>query len=132
MRTALFWKHPSKLTIIGEAFNLSKTHMTLKTLVSLNQDPLVQGFRPSIDVTMKSVANVYGENAVGVILTGMGEDGARGMKTIKRKNGRTIAQDETTSMIFGMPKRVIEEGDADYVLPLFEISQRMIQMLQER
>ncbi|MCJ7632929.1 chemotaxis response regulator protein-glutamate methylesterase [Candidatus Bathyarchaeota archaeon] len=102
-----------------------------RVVISLNQDPLVHCLRPSIDVTMKSVADVYGESAVGVILTGMGEDGAQGMKAIKRKNGRTITQDEATSLIFGMPKRVIEEGAADYVLPFFEISQGMIQLLQE-
>lgn len=100
-----------------------------KTIISLNQHPLVHGLRPSVDVTMKSVAAVYGEDAIGIILTGMGEDGAEGMRAIKRRNGKTIAQDEATSLIFGMPKRVIEKGDADYVFPAFEISKGIIKLL---
>ena len=100
-----------------------------RAVICLNRDPLVHGLRPSVDVTMKSVAEVYGENAVGIILSGMGEDGAKGMRAIKRKKGKTIAQDEATSLIFGMPKRVIERGDADQVLPVFEISQGIIQLL---
>lgn len=113
-------------------------HMTVKKkiiqgkpkgIISLNQGPFVQGFRPSIDVTMKSVADAYGENAVGIILTGMGVDGAEGMRAIKRRNGKTIAQDEATSLIFGMPREVIDRGDADYVFPIFKISQGIIQLL---
>ena len=113
-------------------------HMTVKKkrirgkveiIIGLNLGPFVHGLRPSVDVTMKSVAAVYGENAIGVILTGMGEDGAEGMRAIKRRRGKTIAQDEATSLIFGMPKRVIERGDADQVLPVFEISQGVIQLL---
>ncbi len=100
-----------------------------KVIISLSQDALVHGLRPSVDVTMKSVASVYGKNAVGVILTGMGEDGVEGMKAIKTRNGKTIAQDEATSLIFGMPKRVIEEGDADHILPVFEISQGIIRLM---
>lgn len=113
-------------------------HMTVKrimtegatrAIISLNQGPQVHGLRPSVDVTMKSVADVYGENAVGIILTGMGRDGAEGMRAIKRRNGKTIAQDEATSLIYGMPREVIEKGDADYVFPVFEISQGIIQLL---
>lgn len=100
-----------------------------KIIISLNQGPYVHSLRPSIDVTMKSVADVYGENAVGIILTGMGEDGAEGMRAIKRGGGKTIAQDEATSLIFGMPREVIENGDADYILPVFEITKRIIQLL---
>jgi len=100
-----------------------------KVVIGLNQDPFVHGLRPSVDVTMKSVADVYGKNVVGIILTGMGRDGAEGMRAIKRRNGKTIAQDKATSLIFGMPREVIERGDADYVFPVFEISQGIIQLL---
>lgn len=100
-----------------------------KVVIGLNRGPFVHGLRPSVDVTMKSVAEVYGENAVGIVLTGMGRDGAEGMRAIKRRNGKTIAQDKATSLIFGMPREVIERGDADYVFPVFEISQGIIQLL---
>jgi len=102
---------------------------TKEVVIRLNQDPVVHGLRPSVDVTMESVADVYGENAVGVILTGMGRDGAEGMRAIKSRNGRTIAQDKATSLIFGMPREVIERGDADFVFPIFEISQGIVQLL---
>ena len=101
----------------------------VKTVISLNKSPLVHNLRPSIDVTMKSVAGVYGENAVGIILTGMGNDGIEGMEAIKSRHGKTIAQDEATSLIFGMPKKVIESGYADYIIPAFNISQEIIQLL---
>lgn len=101
----------------------------VRAVISLNKKPLVHGLRPSIDVTMKSVAEVYGENAVGVLLTGMGEDGVEGMDAIKTKGGKTIAQDEATSLIYGMPKKVVENGDADHVLPVFKISQEIIHLL---
>ena len=111
------------------AVKKKRVQSKVKIIINLNQDPFVHGLRPSVDVTMKSVADVYGENAVGIILTGMGEDGAEGMRAIKRRKGKTIAQDEATSLIFGMPKRVIDDGNADRVLSLFEISQGIIQLL---
>jgi len=101
----------------------------VRAVISLNKNPLIHGLRPSIDVTMKSVAEVYGKNAVGVLLTGMGEDGVEGMDAIKAKRGKTIAQDEATSLIYGMPKKVVENGDADHVLPVFKISQEIIHLL---
>jgi two-component system chemotaxis response regulator CheB len=61
----------------------------------------------------------------------MGEDGAEGMRAIKSKGGKTIVQDEATSLIFGMPKQVIKKGNADFILPMFEISQGIIQLLWE-
>ena len=100
-----------------------------KIVISLDQGPLVHGLRPSVDVTMKSVADIYGENAIGVILTGMGEDGVEGMRIIKRRSGKTIVQDEDTSLIFGMPKQVIEEGCADHVFSVFKIAEGIVRLL---
>lgn len=99
-------------------------------VIGLNRNPPVDRLRPSIDVTMRSVAAVYEENTIGVILTGIGKDGTIGMKAIKREGGKTIAQDEATSLIFGMPKKAFEEGTVDQMLSLFNISQGVIQMLQ--
>lgn len=82
---------------------------------------------PSIDCTMQSAARVYGEDAIGVILSGMGNDGTQGMKAIKVRGGTTIAQDEN-ALIFGMPKSVIEAGWADQVLPLEAIAEAMMEL----
>lgn len=102
---------------------------SIKAVISLNKNPLVKHLRPSVDVTMLSVADVYGENAIGVVLTGMGDDGTDGMHAIKAKNGKTIVQDEDSSLIFGMPKQVIKNGDADYTLSLFMISRKILELM---
>jgi two-component system, chemotaxis family, protein-glutamate methylesterase/glutaminase len=77
---------------------------------------------PSIDIIMKSAAREYGSEAIGVLLTGVGDDGARGMEAIKQAGGHTIAQDESTSLIFGMPRAAIDLGCVDEVLPLHLIA----------
>ena len=82
--------------------------------------------RPSVDVLFRSAARYAGQNAVGVILTGMGDDGARGMLEMKRAGARTIAQDEATSVVFGMPKEAIKLGAVDKVLPLPSIAGAML------
>ncbi|TAN40369.1 MAG: chemotaxis-specific protein-glutamate methyltransferase CheB [Nitrospirae bacterium] len=79
-------------------------------------------YRPSCDMLLASVAEAFGNKAVGVILTGMGSDGVEGIKRIREAGGRTIAQNEMTSIIFGMPKLAIESGCIDAVLPLEAIS----------
>jgi two-component system, chemotaxis family, protein-glutamate methylesterase/glutaminase len=84
-------------------------------------DP-VSGHRPSVDVMFDSCARSLGANAVGVILTGMGADGARGMLAMRRNGARTIAQDEETCVVFGMPKEAIARGAVDEVLPLGRIA----------
>ena len=89
--------------------------------VRLTEDPPVNSVRPAVDMTMESAAEVVTGPLVGVILTGMGEDGAAGVKSIKAVGGRTLAQDEATSAVFGMPKRAIETGYVDEVLPIEEI-----------
>ena len=101
----------------------------LKAVISLNKDPLVNDLRPSIDVTMGSVVKVYGSNTVGVILTGMGKDGAEGMSKVKRKGGYTIAQDEKTSVIYGMNRVAVEIGAVRDVLSLYEIPKKIIEHL---
>lgn len=89
--------------------------------VVLNQEERVMFLRPAVDVTMEGLPRVYGNKIVGVILTGMGRDGARGMAAIKKAGGITIAQDKNTSTIYSMPRVVAEEGNADYILPLDRI-----------
>lgn len=79
------------------------------------------GHRPSITTTMRSAAKVHGADAIGVLLTGMGKDGARGLEAIHRSGGTTVAQDEATSVVHGMPARAIELGVVDHVLGIDEI-----------
>lgn len=98
-------------------------HMELKRsgsryYVSLNDTPHVNRHRPSVDVLFRSVAKYAGKNAIGVIMTGMGSDGAAGMLEMRKANAYTIAQDEETSVVFGMPKEAIKLGAVNKVLPL--------------
>jgi two-component system chemotaxis response regulator CheB len=86
--------------------------------ISLTMDPPVNYVRPSADVTMISMAETFGRKNVAVVLTGIGSDGANGIKSIKDKGGFTIAQDKETSVVFGMPKAAIETGCVDIVAPL--------------
>jgi len=87
------------------------------------------GFRPSVDLVMASAARVFGDAAMGVLMTGMGRDGALGMKEIKKYNGRTIAEAESSCVVFGMPRAAIEAGAADRVAPLPRIVSEIISML---
>ncbi len=94
--------------------------------VEVKQGPLVCHQRPSVDVLFNSVAQYAGANAVGVILTGMGADGARGMAAMKEAGAKTIAQDEASCVVFGMPKEAIKTGAVDVVLPLKDIAAQMV------
>jgi two-component system chemotaxis response regulator CheB len=82
--------------------------------------------RPSVDVLFNSCADQLGANVIGVILTGMGADGARGMKNMRDAGARTFAQDEATCVVFGMPKEAIAVGAVQTVLPLNAIPQAML------
>jgi two-component system chemotaxis response regulator CheB len=86
--------------------------------VSVKNGPLVSRHRPSVDVLFRSAARYAGANAVGIIMTGMGDDGARGLLEMKQAGAFTIAQDESSSVVFGMPKEAIALGAADKILPL--------------
>lgn len=84
--------------------------------------PPVNRHRPSVDVLFRSTAECAGADALGIILTGMGDDGARGLKLLHDRGARTIAQDEQTCVVFGMPKEAISLGAADHVLPLDQVA----------
>ncbi|GAK59103.1 chemotaxis response regulator protein-glutamate methylesterase 1 [Candidatus Vecturithrix granuli] len=91
--------------------------------IALHQGPLENGCRPSADVLFRSVAEIYGKKALGIVLTGMGKDGLEGVKAMKAREATIIAQDKDTSIAWGMPRSVVEAELADYVLPLQEIAQ---------
>jgi two-component system chemotaxis response regulator CheB len=97
--------------------------------LTTSQAPPVDGHRPSVTVTFQSVARHYGNSGVAVLLTGMGSDGASGMQSVFQAGGLTIAQDESSSVVFGMPKQAIELGAAQYALPPDEISQALLRVL---
>lgn len=88
-------------------------------------------FMPSVNVMMESVLSVYGKNTIGVLMTGMGDDGADAMVKIKKAGGITIAESEETAIVFGMPREAIERGGADYVEPSYKIAERIVQAVYE-
>jgi two-component system chemotaxis response regulator CheB len=98
-------------------------------IAELNQGPLVNRHRPSVDVLFRSVANIAGANALGIILTGMGKDGVQGMLEMKQAGSHTIAQDEASCVVFGMPKEAIAAGAVREVLPLQNIARRTLEYL---
>ncbi len=108
-------------------------HMTVNSmgLISLNRAPLSHGLRPAADYLFHSVAKTYGKSAVGIILTGMGSDGAEGLLAMRDMGARTIAQDEDTCVVFGMPAVAIKLGAAEQIKPLPHIAEALIQLVQE-
>ncbi len=91
-------------------------------MVVLTEGPSVNGCRPAADVTMLSAVKVYGRRTLGVVMTGMGKDGAAGALAIKKAEGKTCAQDQMTSVIYGMPKAAVDVGAIDEVVPLADIA----------
>ncbi|SFH74697.1 protein-glutamate methylesterase/protein-glutamine glutaminase [Planctomicrobium piriforme] len=97
-----------------------------RVLINLTDDPPEHGSRPSVDVLFRSAVNVYGPRALGVILTGMGRDGAAGCAALKSAGGRVIAQHHEGCVVYGMPKAVVEAGLADFCLPLDRVSDAIL------
>ncbi len=99
-------------------------------VIQLTDDPPLNGHRPSGDVLLESIAKEYKDKAIGVILTGMGRDGATGIAAIKDAGGKTIAQDEETSVVFGMPKVAIDMNAAQKILPINKIALEIARLLE--
>jgi two-component system chemotaxis response regulator CheB len=100
--------------------------------IELSDGPPVNFVKPAVDILFRSVAQQVGKNAVGAILTGMGEDGARGLREMRDRGAQTFAQDEATSVVFGMPKKAIDMGGAERVLPLQQIGRALIDAIQHQ
>jgi two-component system chemotaxis response regulator CheB len=98
-------------------------------VVALTEAPPVHGQRPAADVTLKSVSQIFGGRVIGVVLTGMGRDGAVGLAAVKAAGGRTLAQDRATSTVYGMPRAAVELGVVDQVLPLGEFAPAINRLL---
>jgi len=109
-------------------------HMTLirdkkDFKISLNKDNPINGHRPSVDVLMNSIAKLNLENVIGIILTGMGSDGAIGLKELKQKTAYIIAQSQESCVVFGMPKSAINLGVVDKILPIEEIGKEITKIM---
>ena len=104
----------------------------VRYLVRIKNGPSVNHQRPSVDVLFQSVARNAGESAIGVLLTGMGADGAKGLLAMHEKGAYTLAQDEETSVVFGMPREAIKLGAVDDVLPIQQIPQAIVSFLQKQ
>jgi len=109
-------------------------HMVLKRsgaryYVDLDDGPRVQRQKPAVDVLFNSVAKIAGKNVLGVILTGMGADGAEGMMEMKKEGAINIAQDEASCVVFGMPKEAIKAGGVDHIHPLEKIPEMMVKLV---
>ena len=107
----------------------SRRHLRVRAglRISLEDGPVLMGFKPSCDALLTSVAEACGENAIGVVLTGMGRDGAQGLKEISLKGGHTVAQNEASCVVFGMPREAVQLGAAQRILPLEKIASSLIE-----
>jgi two-component system, chemotaxis family, protein-glutamate methylesterase/glutaminase len=123
---------PGRVLIAPGNFHMTVSRFGAEPRVSLNQNENVNGHRPSVDVLMHSVALEYGNRAVGVIMTGMGKDGAEGLHELRMKGGHVISQDKDTSVIYGMNREVVQNGDAHEVVPVEAIAGRLREALQRR
>jgi len=99
-----------------------------RIVLKLSDAPPVNSCRPAVDVLFRSIDEVVGGNVVSVVLTGMGSDGAAGVKVLREKGAWSIVQDEATSVVWGMPGAVAQHGDADEILPLDRISDRIAEL----
>ncbi len=112
---------PGVVYIAPGDFHMILQHKGDGAVISLNQGPPENFCRPAVDVLFRSVAKVYGPNALGVIMTGMGQDGYKGVMDMKKQGAMVFAQDQASSVVWGMPSAVINGGLADCVLPLDQI-----------
>ncbi len=100
--------------------------------IFLDKSEKINNVRPAVDFTLNKVAEIYKSNTIAAILTGMGRDGQKGAFKVKYYLGKVIAEDESTCAVFGMPKAVIEEGYADFILPAYKIAEKLVELVQER
>jgi two-component system chemotaxis response regulator CheB len=112
----------------GDA-NLSIVRRNGRLHTQLIREPAQSRYMPSVDVLFESIAMTIGNRAVGIILTGMGDDGARGLLSMRRAGAYTLVQDETSSTVFGMPRAAIELGAAHKILSLADLPSKIMKML---
>jgi len=118
---------PGRVLIAPGGYHMVLQRSGANYYVSIKDGPAVCHQKPSVEVLFNSVAKYAGPNAVGAILTGMGNDGAKGLLAMRQAGAHTIAQDEATCIVFGMPKEAIKLDAAEFVLPLDKIASALIQ-----
>jgi two-component system, chemotaxis family, protein-glutamate methylesterase/glutaminase len=119
----------SSILIAPKDFTIRVEKVEDNGVIKLSREASPYKIKPYIDLMMKSMAKVYGRRSIGVLMTGMGRDGVEGIRAIKKAGGKTLAQDESSSVIFGMAKVAIEEGLIDKVLPLEQLAEEIMNML---
>jgi two-component system chemotaxis response regulator CheB len=122
---------PGVALIAPGNFHMIVTRTGARYGVRIKDGPPVYHQRPSVEVMFNSVARYAGANAVGVLLTGMGSDGASGLLAMKQAGAHTIAQDEKTCVVFGMPGEAVRRGAAEYILPIDSIAAKALELSQE-
>jgi len=117
---------PGQVWIARGDYHMSVARRGPDAVLSLNQEPPENFCRPAVDVLFRSVAEVYGAGALGLVMTGMGSDGARGAAHIREAGGQVLVQDEASSVVWGMPGAVVSAGAADKICPLTEIGEEVV------
>ncbi len=120
---------PNSIFIAPGNYHMAVRNLGVEKKITLHQGPLENGCRPSANVLFRSVAEVYGRQALGIVLTGMGKDGLEGVQAMKERGATIIAQDKDSSVAWGMPRSVIEAELADFVLSLDEIPKTVNKMI---
>jgi two-component system chemotaxis response regulator CheB len=121
---------PGKAWIAPGDYHLLVAREATRVVMKVNQDAPESACRPAVDPLLRSVANAYGRNCLAIVLTGMGQDGLRGCEAIRTAGGQILAQDEATSVVWGMPGFVVRAGMADKVLPLSLIAGEIVRRLK--
>jgi two-component system, chemotaxis family, protein-glutamate methylesterase/glutaminase len=122
---------PGQAWIAPGNFHMTVKRAAMGSRLSLNQGPPENSCRPAVDVLFRSVAEVYGANVLGVVMTGMGSDGVNGARRIRESGGEVIVQDEASSVVWGMPGLVQASGQADAVYPLDQLAQEITRRVSQ-
>ena len=117
---------PGRVLIAPAGRHLKLRSRNGQYVVHLDSEPADSLHRPSVDVMMESVAKACGKKCLGVLLTGMGSDGAKGMRAIKETGGTTLAESEETCIVYGMPKSAIEDGVVDKIVPIYDMADAIV------
>ncbi|MEW6052231.1 MAG: chemotaxis response regulator protein-glutamate methylesterase [Nitrospirota bacterium] len=120
-----------KALICPGGYHISFSKKRERITASIREPKLADKYIPSVDIMMTSVADIFGSQTMGVVLTGMGSDGKNGMLEIKKRGGYTIAEAEDTAVVFGMPAEVIKAGAAEKVLPISQIPGEMMKVIRK-
>lgn len=122
---------PGRILIAPGDFHVEVSKKPLGTVLNVVSTDPVNGHRPSVDVLFKSIGNEFGNDCIAVIMTGMGKDGARQIGKIYGEGGITVAQDEGSSIVYGMPKVAVEHGYIQHIVPLDEMAERLCQLAKD-